>query len=369
MPAGAKMSRIRKGIIAGIVLLGGLCVLGWLQLGTLVLFVLTPRVTFVEDTRPEAPDYAEPGSWSALPDREDAGDLAPDGSPAIDQRTATADVFYVHPSSYLGARWNGNFDDPDVARATDHGATGIQATAFNACCAVWAPRYRQANLTVFLTPSADGDAALDLAYGDVVRAFEAFQLRRGADRPFFLVAHSQGTALATRLLDEVIAPTPARDQLVAAYLVGGIVTVEGVGGVPACHAAAQTGCVIAWNARGPGYVRSFWEMHRRGDDREVLCTNPLTWHTDDSAPASSNLGAVFLDSDDFRQRPGFADASCEGGWLVVREHGVAPRDLPSRILDRVIGAKDLHPIEFQLYFMNLRENAAVRLGAWHEGER
>jgi hypothetical protein len=361
------MSRVRKVVVTAVVLLAsvvGASVLAWSNIGAIVLFALTPGVAFVEETPPGAPDYADPGAWSALPDRDDAGDLAPDGSPAIDQRTAPADVFYVHPSSYVGPRWNGAFDDPDVARATDHGATGIQATAFNAFCAVWAPRYRQANLTVFLTPTADGDAALDLAYRDVVRAFEAFQARRGADRPFFLVAHSQGTALATRLLAEVIAPGPARAQLIAAYLVGGVVTVEGVGGLPACRNAEQTGCVVAWNARGPGYVRTFWEMHRRGDEREVLCTNPLTWHTDDAAAASANVGAVFLDSDDFRQWPGFADASCEGGWLVVREHGVAPRDLPSRILDQVIGPKDLHPIEFQLYFMNLRENAGARLGAW-----
>lgn len=361
------MSRGRKVVIFAVGLLTlfvGVCALAWSNIGALALFALTPGVSFAEETPPPTPDYADPGAWSALPDRDDAGDLAPEGSPGTDQRIARADVFYVHPTSYVGSRWNGAFDDPDVAQATDRGATGIQATAFNACCAVWAPRYRQANLTVFLTPNADGDAALEVAYGDVVRAFEAFQARRGADRPFFLVAHSQGTALATRLLAEVIAPGPARAQLIAAYLVGGVVTVEGVGDVPACRTAAQTGCVVAWNARGPGYVPSFWEMHRRGDERELLCTNPLTWHTDDAAAAAANVGAVFLDVGDFRQRPGFADASCEGGWLVVREHGVAPRDLPSRVLDQVIGAKDLHPIEFQLYFMNLRENAGVRLGAW-----
>lgn len=350
-------------LLATVALVVAAAALLWWQLGAVVLFALTPTVRFADAPPPEAPDYADPAAWSALPDREDAGDLAPLGSPGRDQRSAPADVFYVHPTSYIGGAWTGAYDDPDVAAATDRGATGIQATAFNACCAVWAPRFRQANLTVFLTPSDDGDAALALAFDDVARAFSAFQARRGADRPFFLVAHSQGTALATRLLAEVIAPSPARDQLVAAYLVGGIVTVDGVAGVPPCRDADDTGCVVAWNARGPGYTPSFWELHRRGDTRPLLCTNPLTWHTDDAAPASANQGAVFLDSDDFRPRPGFADAACEGDWLVVREHGVAPRDLPSRILDRVIGAQDLHPIEFQLYFMDLRHNAATRLKA------
>lgn len=357
------MSRTRKLLLT----LGVLLALGGLaasQLGRLVLLALTPRAALADEPPPPAPDYDDPAAWSALPEREDAGDLAPTGSPALDPRVAPADVFYVHPTSYVGSRWNGAFDDGAVARATDRGGTGIQATAFNACCAVWAPRYRQANLTAFLHPSTDGDAALELAYSDVRRAFEAFQARRGAERPFFLVAHSQGAALATRLLAEEVAPSGARAQLVAAYLVGAVVTVEGVGGVSPCRQAEQTGCVVAWNARGPGYVPSRWEMHRRGDPRALLCTNPLTWHTDDGASTAANLGAVFLDSEDPRPRPGFADASCEGDWLVVREHGAAPRDLPSRVLDAVLGPKDLHPIEFQLYYMNLRQNAGVRLQAF-----
>lgn len=334
------------------------------NLGHIILAVLHPWGAFADAPQPRAPDYADPAAWSALPSRTDAGDLAPDGSPAIDQNSAPADVFYVHPTTYVGPTWTGPVDHPGVNAATDRGATGIQATAFNACCAIWAPRYRQANLAALLRPSADGDAALDLAYGDLVRAFDTFQAKRGAGRPYFIVAHSQGAALATRLLAAHIAPTAARGQLIAAYLVGAVVTREGVGGLPPCEDAVQTGCIVAWNARGPGYVPSDFEMHRRGDTRPLLCTNPLTWHTDDAAPATANLGAVFLDNDDHQSRPAFADASCEGDWLVVRAHGEAPRDLPSRVLDHAIGAKDLHPIEFQLYFMNLRENAGVRLAAW-----
>ena len=68
-----------------------------------------------------------------------------------DQRHAPVDVFYVHPTSYVGARWNGPVDDPALNEATDRVATRIQASAFNGCCAVWAPRYRQANGTPIVT--------------------------------------------------------------------------------------------------------------------------------------------------------------------------------------------------------------------------
>lgn len=95
------MSRVRKRVVAAVVLLAlivAVCALAWHNIGALALFAQAPGVAFVDETPPTAPDHADPHAWSALPDRDDAGDLAPDGSPAIDHRTAPADVFYVHPA-------------------------------------------------------------------------------------------------------------------------------------------------------------------------------------------------------------------------------------------------------------------------------
>jgi hypothetical protein len=47
-----------------------------------------------------------------------------------------------------------------------------QASAFNQVAEIWAPKYRQAAFGAFLLKSADANRALDLAYGDVERAFE-----------------------------------------------------------------------------------------------------------------------------------------------------------------------------------------------------
>ena len=76
-----------------------------------------------------------------------------------------------------------------------------------------------------------------------------------------------------------------------------------------------------------------------------------------------NQGAVFLETEDHAPRLGFADARCVGGTLVVSKLGKVPRDLPSRILDRVMGAGNYHPIEYQIFFMNLRQNATARASA------
>jgi hypothetical protein len=333
-----------------------------------VRFAMTPRVSFNAVTEPTAPDYASVDSWSALPQRADLADRAPAGEPEFDQQQAPVDVFYVHPTTYVGSRWNAPVDDAWLNGTTDRVATGIQASAFNGCCAIYAPRYRQANGMAVVTPNADGDRAIDLAYVDVRRAFDSFNARRAKGRPFILAAHSQGAVLAERLLYDAISGTALRDQLVAAYLIGGRVTTAGLRewapDVPPCESAEQVRCVVAWNARGPNFVPTEFEL-ARPDPRDRLCTNPLNWLTDATpAPATANLGAVFLETEDHRPRKAFADAGCIQGSLFVTRIGAVPRDLTSRVLDRLMGAENYHPIEYQLFFMNLRQNAAARVAAF-----
>lgn len=63
-----------------------------------------------------------------------------------------------------------------------------------ACCAVWAPRYRLVNGKAFTEPSDVGQLAIDVAYGDLGRAFAWFLSQRPAGRPLILASHSQGSA-------------------------------------------------------------------------------------------------------------------------------------------------------------------------------
>ena len=77
-------------------------------------------------------------------------------------------------------------------------------------------------------------------------------------------------------------------------------------------------------------------------------------------PASANHGAVFLEAEDRSPRPRFADAQCVDGVLIVRELQPAPRDFMSSILDYVMGPENYHPMEYQLFFSDLRANAEHR---------
>jgi pimeloyl-ACP methyl ester carboxylesterase len=327
-----------------------------------VMGAMAPRAPFDARALPPAPDYADATAWTAHPERDDPADVVPAGLRGIEQTSAPVDVFYVHPTTYLGSAWNGPVDDAELNAQTDELATLIQASAFNGCCAVYGPRYRQAHGQAFVQPGADADSAIDLAYRDVLEAFRFFLGEHSRGRPFILAGHSQGSVLGARLLQREIADSGLTERLVAAYLIGGPINVGPWPGVPACAAPEETGCLVAWNARGPRFGGSVFDFRQDG---ERLCVNPLTWRRDETpAGAELNQGAIFLHAGDGTVLPGFADARCRDGMLIVSEIGDPPRDLRSRILDFVIGPENYHPIEYQLYYVNLRRNAEERVGAY-----
>jgi hypothetical protein len=327
-----------------------------------IIEAIAPGVPFASSPAPRAPEYSDEAMWTALPDRKDSADVAPLGEATVDQTAAAVDVFYVHPTTYLGSAWNAPVDDPDLNAATDELSTLVQASAFNGCCAIHGPRYRQANGDAFIRPGPEGDRALDLAYADVSVAFHHYLAESNRGRPFILAGHSQGSVHAARLLDEEIVGSELEDQLVAAYLIGAPLSAERGASLPACETADATGCVVSWNARGPRFAASRFDFVREG---EWLCVNPLHWRMDESpAAAALNLGAVFLHAGDGTAHPGFASAQCVDGVLRVAEIGDPPRDFMSRILDFLLGPENYHPIEYQLFYMNLRRNAETRVSAF-----
>jgi hypothetical protein len=92
----------KRAVRIGLVVLGVLAVtvaLVAMYLSTLVRWSMTPSGRFDPSASPAAPDYADPASWSALPDRDEAGESVPVGARSVDQRTAPVDVFYMRLST------------------------------------------------------------------------------------------------------------------------------------------------------------------------------------------------------------------------------------------------------------------------------
>jgi len=381
---------MRRGLaISGLILAGLLLVayayrdplsFAWLQRR------IQPPVPFDASPAPEPPDYANPDHWAALPDREDEADGAPRGADPDAQATALADVFFVHPTTYYRARaWNQPLDDAEVNRFTDEVVIRGAASVFNACCRVYAPRYRQAALGVLplFDQSGDGDRALDLAYRDVEAAFDYFLEHLSRGRPFVLAAHSQGSLHGRWLLERRIAGTPLADRLVAAYLIGyGVRRGElaaSVPDIPVCDTPEALSCVVVWNAVGP-------DAAELEDTTDFVCVNPLTGRTDgEPAPRTANAGAVFFDAQvplpfdttpletrlagllaraapqpppaEPLVEPEAADAQCVGGRLVVREIRSA------RFRAAPVWGDNYHAYDYTLFWMNLRRDAVRRVTA------
>lgn len=362
--------------VAGVVLSGILVVIGsgMVFFHSLIRAVTRPSAHFDAKSLPAAPDYHDPAVWSALPNREDAADIAMAAHPGIDQRSAAADVFYIHPTTYIGRSWNGPVDDPRLNADTDRVATRLQASVWNACCAIYAPRYRQVNIAGFTEPSPDSERALEVAYFDVAAAFRHYIIQHNQGRPFFIAAHSQGSVLGERLLREEISHKPIRQKLIAAYLIGIPISAKALAkhasDIPICTTDTQTGCVLSFNARGPQYRINEFAFRRSNEDpfsaaREAVCVNPISFSADEVAVAAShNAGALFFDAKPPVLLPKFASAHCQNGTLQVALQGNPPRDFMSRLLDRAMGPDNYHAIEYQLFYVNLRHNAQARLAAF-----
>jgi hypothetical protein len=332
-----------------------------------------PSKAFDLALAPLAPDYAKPEAWLALPDRNGLERSAPAGLTVVDEASAPADVFFIHPTTFKGsAVWNAAWDASDEAAPLNRAVLMGQTSVFNGCCRVYAPHYRQASLKGL------GDTgAVDLAYADIAAAFRDFIAHRNDGRPFIIAAHSQGVVHAIRLLQEQVLGSPLQGRLVAAYLIGGYVPDAFPElGLPLCDAADQTGCVLTWNSSKPGsvaariiiYRKTYWWRGRKKSDHQApaVCVNPLTWrlqgHGEDAAPADANPGSMPLPRAPMAAlTPHLTGARCHDGMLEVDIPGDAPADY-SDPLARNFGSYHLN--DYGLFYGSLHENILTRVRAW-----
>jgi len=314
---------------------------------------LAPVKSFEKSKIGFPPDYSQEKYWAALPSKKDSADAVPYASALKDgQADAKVDVFFIYPTIYIaGKRWNADVNNKRLNRRIEKSTIRHQATAFNGSCKVYAPRYRQAVLSAFATLNGNGGEALDFAYQDVKKAFEYYLKNYNNGRPIIIASHSQGTWLATRLLHEYFEKDSVlRKKLVAAYLIGGWVKKNEFKNIPVCNSATQTGCVICWNARKWGMKKDkYW-----GSDLE--CVNPLTWKTD-SLPASVSLNLGSVPYGFKRIDNGIADAkvSSTGLLWVHKKNSNGFRC-----------GKNYHILDYNLFWMNIRENVKQRIDKYLE---
>jgi hypothetical protein len=375
-------------LAALLLILAGLGIAGWIfraeaMLAVALITAQAPDGSFDAAQAPPAPDYRQAANWAATPETSsDPSDVAPLNVALADPASAAVDVFFIHPTSFFSnTMWNASLDDAQTNRRTDLGTIRNQASVFNGCCRVYAPRYRQVTFSAFVTRNRADDArkALDLAYGDVLAAFDFFIKNRNAKRPFIIASHSQGSRHAIRLLKDRIEGTSLREQLVSAYIIGAAVPADAIKrlfpSIAVCKSASETGCLVAFATFREGADSSAFQDRaeiayptgfERTAGKPLVCVNPLDWTAGTAAvPATANLGAWGYGPGTTPRAasPQVTGARCGNGngTLYISD----PDDIFFRRLVMPVG--NYHNYDYQLFYMNIRSNAAQRAEAFLSG--
>lgn len=329
-----------------------------ISLGLAACGAVNPKTAFDPAKITAAPDYAKLDNWAAHPDKDDPADLSPSTTVAPNlQKDAPVDIIFLYPTTYTGdlkhqRDWNASVTDDKTNKKTDNGSIQYQASIFNGVGRVFAPRYRQAHLHVFFTKkdTAAARQALEVAYTDTKAAFEYYLEHWNDGRPFILVGHSQGARHAMYLIRDMIEGKALEPQLVAAYIAGWPVKNNFYKQFKPCETPQQTGCFCSWRT---------WERNfglRKAFEQDVVCTNPLTWSTQEKqyAPKDMNLGGVIRPFE--KIYPQITDAEVYKGIVLARK----PKFKGSLLFRR----KNYHVGDLNLYYLNVRENAQARTKAF-----
>ncbi|HLH15538.1 MAG TPA: DUF3089 domain-containing protein [Solirubrobacteraceae bacterium] len=309
----------------------------------------------------------------------------------IDKK-APIDCFYVYPTVSEQETENANLE----IEATERQVAINQVSRFSQDCKVYAPMYPQITLTALkreeegkpLSPTAS-----IIAYEGVLSAFKEYLAKYNKGRGFVLIGHSQGSLMLEQLIKEQVEPNAAvSKQLVGAVLLGGNVLVPDgqlAGGtfqtVPACTAAAETHCVIAYSSflKEPPEGAYFGRENSpllAGDHEgeEVVCVNPALLAQNggegallpygyttrfpgelgyvEQTPTEKEPGVKWIES------PGEYNAQChkENGasWLQINPVGT-PVDPPEYVEESLGPDWGLHLYDVNIALGNLVKDVAL----------
>lgn len=298
------------------------------------------------------PDYSNFDYWASHPWKTDPADNIP-SSIQDKNKDSLVDVFFIHPTTYtelsMSTGWNADINNESINKKTDNGSILYQASVFNQHCRIFAPRYRQANLKAFFTTNkVESEKAFAVAYEDVKAAFEYYLIHYNNGRPIIIASHSQGTLHAGRLLKEYFENKPMLNKLVCAYIIGLPVFTNYFKELQPCKDPTATGCFVSWRTFKEDYIPRFVQIEKQ----KAYVTNPLTWNVDEKlAPSILNKGGILRDFN--KVLPGLVHAQVYGNVLWVNK----PQFFGSVFLTM----KNYHIVDYNLFYMNIRENVAERI--------
>jgi len=227
-----------------------------------------------------------------------------------------------------------------------------QATVFETVGNIYAPYYRQDNLS----PTNRLKVIAGIPTLDAVAAFDYYIKNFNHGRPFILAGHSQGANVLRNLLAEYMKDHPdVYARMIAAYVIGFPVTAEYLAANPHfkfAESADDTGVIISYNTQAPDVPPPvnpvLWGM-------VGTVINPLTWtRAETLATTNQGFGSFMPNTNGVYVRvPQYADARIDiaNGVLIC-----------STADTNTIGVQGIyHNFDYPFYYFNIRSNAANRV--------
>ena len=301
-----------------------------------------------------ATDYSKPENWAALPTIQDNADWTPNGL-TNGQDTALVDVFFIHPTTDVtGFKGNAEIDNKNINKQTDNFPIKYQASVFNGSCKVYAPRYRQAALNNFFTKNSDNSKqAFNVAYADVRDAFKYYLEHYNNGRAIIIAGHSQGSKHAQRLLQEFFDGKPLQKKLVAAYVIGFPTKENQFQYLKVAEDSTTVGGIISYSTFGQDSKIATVVPEYSG----AISVNPLNWKTDRMfVSGNENKGSLSKKSEEIIHT--IFGAKNGNGILEIQkpqEGGFTPMVM-----------KNYHLYDYSLFYINIRENVALRITKYFE---
>jgi len=283
---------------------------------------------------PSAPVYTDTTMWHI--DLNDTGD--------------GADVFYIPSTwefdwytedslvSHYANPWNAAHRanmDIEISEVAKFMADGNN---------FYSPYYRHITLNSWATLNEDTISRRydEVALVDVKHAFEHYLHHFNQGRPFVLAGFSQGAKSVVELIK--VMPESVRRRMVAAYVLGYKVTPDDVREAPwlvAAQDSTDTGVVVCYNS-----VSDVKHIKPVVSAPNVMCINPVNWHTDATPATLNDTITVTL--------------SPEHKVLVLE--GFDGSYLPDIL--GILNVGDYHGIEPWVYSECLRKNIKQRIEAF-----
>ncbi len=291
--------------------------------------------------------YAEKENWLSLPDN----------------ITHSVDVFYIYPTVCASDISNiCPANDMQMQNAAQR-VIKLQAAAFSKYANIFAPYYTQydieaieySNYNEIEKIMQNNIQGINEIYSDIDYYFKHYN----KSRPFILVSHSQGSAVMKYVLSSYMKKhTEYYKIMVAAYVIGYPVTEKFMAENPHlkfANGSGDTGVIIAFEVQSPNKA-GIDALYTEGR----LVINPVNWKRDETPAAKEeNLGS--LDQNTLKiTTPGIADAvlDLDKGVVLCTTIDENKYQIP---IPSVFGTGSYHGQSFQLYYVNLGENAKERI--------